>query len=462
MLEHKKTTPVITAAAAIFAVLTVSCAGIGDRVPPAADEVPETPDSVVLSPELSPQTYHLPLWTPYVSEHGAVEKIVNSLPSPLFYAYPQPPSDIKLTQRFFSTGDDYGTGFAPNTLTVYYEQSDNEDVYTITSRNAYLLFALIGDLEEVSIAICDAPGGDALDKSLYHTRVTYDRASLGDELASIGLTWDGLHEDWDASVEKIYALSAGWIRQIRPTEPMTGDLPDFTAMEDAELTQYAAGSDGAYSEGAFYELAQRLSAGPLPLLQVLASEDLPGIAFARMNLCQHIVGEYFYGERADELESVLEQCSSVSWPQLADNDRRRVEKIVEALRFQLREFFTAGEATLKSSGKNSGFTASYDADGLVFEVTDVMSARRDAVFDEELDLVIYAVYDVSLGAELRITQASEDGAEPQFRLNYGYAPDSGGNPLIDEPVTVEITHMLRGMLRSGDGYPAVEFRHQRY
>ncbi|MDR1329523.1 MAG: DUF4825 domain-containing protein [Oscillospiraceae bacterium] len=460
MLAHKKPLREITAAAVtLLAVLAVSCAG--GRVPiTAGSAAPETPDSVVLSPELSPQTYHLPLWTPYVSEHGAVEKIVNSLPSPLFYAYPQPPSDIKLTQRFFSTGDDYGTGFAPNTLTVYYEQSDNEDVYTITSQNAYLLFALIGDLEEVSIAICDAPGGDALDKSIYHTRVTYDRASLGEELAGVGLTWDGLHEDWDASVEKIYALSAGRIRQIRPTSPMAGDLPDFTAMEDAELAQYAAGSDGAYSEGAFYELAQRLSADPLPLLQVLASEDLPGIAFARMGLCKGIAGQYFYGERADELESVLEQCSSMSWPQLADNDRRRVEKIVEALRFQLREFFTAGEATLKSSGKNSGFTASYDADGLMFEVTDVMSARRDAVFDEELDLVIYAVYDVFLGAELRITQAREDGAYPQFRLNYGYAPDSGGNPLIDEPVTVEITKVLRGMLRSGDGYPAVEFRHQ--
>jgi ribosomal protein L11 methylase PrmA len=26
-------------------------------------------------------------------------------------------------QKFFSIGDDYGTGYAPNTLTVYYEQS---------------------------------------------------------------------------------------------------------------------------------------------------------------------------------------------------------------------------------------------------------------------------------------------------------------------------------------------------
>jgi hypothetical protein len=52
------------------------------------------------------------LRTPYVGDNSAVGKIADALP----------PLTAELKQRFFSIGDDYGTGNAPHTLTLYYEQ----------------------------------------------------------------------------------------------------------------------------------------------------------------------------------------------------------------------------------------------------------------------------------------------------------------------------------------------------
>jgi hypothetical protein len=137
------------------------------------------------------------LRTPYVGDNGAVGKIVDALP----------PLGAKHTQRFFSVGDDYGTGYAPNTLTVYYEQEGhtNED-YAITPKNAILLFALIDNLEEVSVAIRRTPSGAELDKSGYTDRVTYNRTDIADYLTLAALTWSDFHDNWDAAAERAFAL----------------------------------------------------------------------------------------------------------------------------------------------------------------------------------------------------------------------------------------------------------------
>jgi hypothetical protein len=138
------------------------------------------------------------LHTKYCADSVAVGKIIRALP----------PLGARHTQKFFSIGDDYGTGKAPYTLTVYYEQEGkiNED-YAITPRNAVLLFALIDNLEEASYAICDTPSDDELNKAEYNQRVTWTREELSDYLAAdANLTWDDFHNDWNNAVERAFDL----------------------------------------------------------------------------------------------------------------------------------------------------------------------------------------------------------------------------------------------------------------
>jgi hypothetical protein len=143
------------------------------------------------------------LRTPYVGDNSAVGRIIDALP----------PLGDRHTQKFFSIGDDYGTGRAPNTLTVYYEQNGEiNDDYVLTALNPILLFALIDNLEEVSIAIRHSPSGDELDKSAYGTRMTYTRT---DNLAG-GLTIEDFHNDWNASVERLLAWENGSYVEQRP------------------------------------------------------------------------------------------------------------------------------------------------------------------------------------------------------------------------------------------------------
>jgi beta-lactamase regulating signal transducer with metallopeptidase domain len=150
------------------------------------------------------------LRTPYVGDNSAVGKIVDSLP----------PLGARHTQRFFSIGDDYGTGRAQYTLTVYYEQDGkiNGD-YAITPRNAVILFALIDNLEEVNIAIRYTPSGDELDESAYSDRYANNRAELGEYLSTAGLAWDDFHDDWEGSLEAAFALIGSGELEQRPQTP---------------------------------------------------------------------------------------------------------------------------------------------------------------------------------------------------------------------------------------------------
>jgi beta-lactamase regulating signal transducer with metallopeptidase domain len=132
------------------------------------------------------------LKTPYVGDNSAVSKIVSLLPVP----------DSRLVQRFISIGDDYGTAYAPNTLTLYYEPRgaeienaaaqylENDGAYL---KNAVLLFALIDNLDEVSFAVRDSmTGGSALDKGAY---TSYQRLSRYEVTLLLEINiedlWDG-------------------------------------------------------------------------------------------------------------------------------------------------------------------------------------------------------------------------------------------------------------------------------
>lgn len=137
--------------------------------------------------------------TPYVGDNSAVGKIIGLLPS----------IDREHAQRFFSIGDDYGTGSAPNTLTVYYEPDDAEtgDIknITVTPKHSVLLFALIDNLEEINYAFRPTPSGGELEKGAYISRVTYSRNDIAEYLETIGLGWDDFKDDWNSSVERMYA-----------------------------------------------------------------------------------------------------------------------------------------------------------------------------------------------------------------------------------------------------------------
>ena len=139
--------------------------------------------------------------TPYVGDNSAIGKIINSLPR----------IDREHAQRFFSIGDDYGTGSAPYTLTIYYEPNDAEtsDItnVTVTPKNAVLLFALIDNLEEISYAFRPTPSDGELDKEAYISRAAYSKKDISEYLATIGLAWKDFRDDWNGSVEKMYLLT---------------------------------------------------------------------------------------------------------------------------------------------------------------------------------------------------------------------------------------------------------------
>ena len=138
------------------------------------------------------------LRTPYVGNNSAVGSMINILP----------PLGEQFTQKFFSIGDDYGTGKAPNTLTLYYEQNgETDDDFTITSQIPLILFAMIDNLEEVNLATRNSPSGNELDKSAYGIRYTYPRPEAADYIPDVGITWDDFQNDWENSFGKLYALA---------------------------------------------------------------------------------------------------------------------------------------------------------------------------------------------------------------------------------------------------------------
>lgn len=140
--------------------------------------------------------------TPYVGNNSAVGKIIGELPS----------IDREYTQQFFSIGDDYGTGRAPYTLTIYYEPNDSETSalknITVTPKNSVLLFVLIDNLEEVNIAFRETPSDGGLDKEEYTSRATYSKEDISEYLESIGLGWEDFQNNWNFSIEKMFSGSA--------------------------------------------------------------------------------------------------------------------------------------------------------------------------------------------------------------------------------------------------------------
>jgi len=136
------------------------------------------------------------LRTPYVGNNSAIGSIINILP----------PLGEQFAQKFFSIGDDYGTGKAPNTLTLYYEQNgETDDDFTITSQIPLILFAMIDNLEEVNLATRNSPSGNELDKSAYGIRYTYPRPEAADYIPDVGITWGDFQNNWDNSFGKLYA-----------------------------------------------------------------------------------------------------------------------------------------------------------------------------------------------------------------------------------------------------------------
>ncbi|MEG6520997.1 M56 family metallopeptidase [Desulfotomaculum sp. 1211_IL3151] len=137
--------------------------------------------------------------TPYVGNNSAVGKIIDALPR----------LDRDHTQRFFSIGDDYHTGCAPFTLTVYYEPNDTETSairnIAVTPKNSVLLFSLIDNLEEINYAFRSTPSDGKLDKTAYISRVTHNKNDITKYLGTIGLGWEDFKNDWHGSVEKLFA-----------------------------------------------------------------------------------------------------------------------------------------------------------------------------------------------------------------------------------------------------------------
>jgi hypothetical protein len=137
------------------------------------------------------------LRTPYVGDNSAVGKIIDALP----------PLTAELKHRFFSIGDDYGTGAAPYTLNLYYEQDGGgiERDIAITPKNATLLFTLINNLEEVSFAFRETLSDGDLDKTAYTSRIAYSKENIDEYIGSLGLIWGDFENEWNASVEKLFA-----------------------------------------------------------------------------------------------------------------------------------------------------------------------------------------------------------------------------------------------------------------
>ncbi|MDR1539522.1 MAG: DUF4825 domain-containing protein [Clostridiales bacterium] len=135
------------------------------------------------------------LRTPYVGNNSAVGKIISALP----------PIDGNLIQRFFSIGDDYGSGHAPYTLTVYYEQEGNERNITIIPKNAVLLYSLIDNLEEVNFAFRSTIGGLELDKAAYTSRISLSKEQVAEFISDMGLTWEDFQNRFEESAQRLFA-----------------------------------------------------------------------------------------------------------------------------------------------------------------------------------------------------------------------------------------------------------------
>lgn len=100
-------------------------------------------------------------------------------------------------QRYFSIGDDYGTGIAPYTLTVYYEpngaEMDDKKNTVVTPKNSVLLFALINNLEEINYGFRPTPGDGELEKDAYISRITH-RKLFADTKRQAAVTKGIVHE----------------------------------------------------------------------------------------------------------------------------------------------------------------------------------------------------------------------------------------------------------------------------
>ncbi|MDR1131025.1 MAG: DUF4825 domain-containing protein, partial [Oscillospiraceae bacterium] len=193
--------------------------------------------------------------TPYAGSSSAVGKIIDALPR----------IDREYTQRFFSIGDDYETGRAPFTLTVYYEPNDAEtrDIrnITVTPTNAVLLFSLIDNLEEINYAFRSTPSDGELDTSAYVSRLSCSKEHSTEYLESIGLTWENFLNDWMGSVEKMYRaaaasadLEAAVSSAILESNKNNSGPGDFTAEAHTTLTTVEEGGTVTVYLIALYEV----------------------------------------------------------------------------------------------------------------------------------------------------------------------------------------------------------------
>lgn len=137
--------------------------------------------------------------TPYVGDNNAVGEIISVLPR----------IDRNYSQRFFSIGDDYGTGYTPNTLTLYYEMKyptdeDTRDIDRL-KKNSVLLFTTIENLEEISYAFRQTPSGDELVIEEYSTRITHHKEDIVEFLEGLELTFEDFENNWDSSIEKMFS-----------------------------------------------------------------------------------------------------------------------------------------------------------------------------------------------------------------------------------------------------------------
>ena len=109
---------------------------------------------------------------PYVGEAHRVWPIVHALPLPA----------EDWVARFISIGEDLDSGFAPYTLSVFYEPMNlNADMTVrpeqtnIFFENANLLFELIGNLEEVIFTVRLTPSNGYLDKDYFDYRIAIQK-----------------------------------------------------------------------------------------------------------------------------------------------------------------------------------------------------------------------------------------------------------------------------------------------
>ncbi|MDR1321675.1 MAG: DUF4825 domain-containing protein [Gracilibacteraceae bacterium] len=173
------------------------------------------------------------LRAPYVGDGSAVGKIVDALP----------PLGDELTQRFFSIGDDYGTGHAPYTLTLYYEQGGAERNITALPKNAALLFALIGNLEEVSFAFRNDPSGGELDKAAYLSKITVSKEQSGEFIESVGLTWEDFQSDFRAAAAALFTQYAPAVEPVLTDDKFSSPLLEALPLD---YGKDAAIADGVY------------------------------------------------------------------------------------------------------------------------------------------------------------------------------------------------------------------------